>query len=219
VSCCTPTGYRTIFGAKTVERDVRRYRRRGLVGSAGWLLERLAGTGVAGRSVLEVGGGIGGLQAELLRAGAAHATNVEIIDTYEDAARTLIAEQGIEDRVDRRIGDFATGADQAPTTDIVIMHRVICCYPDADVLLARACEHSRDRVAITVPRDSWWNRRGVAAVNAWYRFRRIGFQVYVHPVAGMLELAVARGFAAVEEHSGVFWESIILAREPVSAGG
>ena len=30
MNCCTPTGYRTIFGTKTVERDARRYRRKGL---------------------------------------------------------------------------------------------------------------------------------------------------------------------------------------------
>jgi hypothetical protein len=96
---------------------------------------------------------------------------------------------------------------------------VICCYPDPDALLARACEHSRDRVAITVPRDSWWNRRGVAAVNAWYRFRRIGFQVYVHPVSGMLDLAASHGFHAVAVGRGPFWESIVLGRVPASSAG
>jgi len=58
MNCCTPTGYRTIFGAKTVQRDARRYRRKGLTGSAGWLRNALSEDGVTERSVLEVGGGI-----------------------------------------------------------------------------------------------------------------------------------------------------------------
>ncbi len=134
MNCCTPTGYRTIFGTKTVERDARRYRRKGLTGSAGWLLNALTDEGVNKHSVLEVGGGIGSLQIELLEAGASHATNVEIIDNYEDTARSLISEHRVEDRVERHIADFAQQPDQVPVADIVIMHRVICCYPDAEAL-------------------------------------------------------------------------------------
>ena len=89
-----------------MERDARRYRRKGLTGSAGWLLQVLDDDGVADRSVLEVGGGIGSLQIELLEAGASHATNVEIIDSYEATARSLIAEHGLEARVERHIADL-----------------------------------------------------------------------------------------------------------------
>ena len=132
MNCCTPTGYRTIFGAKTVQRDARRYRRKGLTGSAGWLRNALSEDGVTERSVLEVGGGIGSLQIELLEAGASHATNVEIIDNYEATARSLMSEHGVDDRVERHIADFAVQPERLPAADIVIMHRVICCYPDPE---------------------------------------------------------------------------------------
>ena len=45
MNCCTPAGYRTIFGSKTAEREGRRYRRKGLAGSARWLAEALADGG------------------------------------------------------------------------------------------------------------------------------------------------------------------------------
>src|SRR6478752_2255058 len=99
MTCCTPDGYRTIFGAKTVERDVRRYARKGLVGSAQWLFERLHAATVTGRSVLEIGGGIGDLQLELIQAGASHATNIELVNTYEEAAGTLISERGFQEQI------------------------------------------------------------------------------------------------------------------------
>ncbi len=213
MTCCTPTGYRTVFGAKAVERDVRRYARKGLVASARWLVDCLDGAELTGRSVLEVGGGIGDLQIELVQAGAARATNIELIDSYEDAARTLIAERGFERRIDRRISDFALHADAAPTADIVVMHRVICCYPDPDTLLAAACEHSGDRVAITVPRESWWVRLGFATMNAWFRLRRIGFRAYVHPIAPMIRVAAANGFHQAEHRRGPMWTSMILGRD------
>ena len=210
MSCCTSTGYRTIFGTKTVERDARRYRRKGLIGSAGWLLTALTEEGVSERSVLEVGGGIGSLQIELLEAGARHATNVEIIDSYESAARSLITEHRLEDRVDRHVSDYAQHSDQAPAADIVILHRVICCYPDADTLTAAACSRARDRVAITIPREAPWVRLAFWGMNAWLRLRRIAFRGYVHPHAPILEVATTHGFYASRHDRGPIWESFIL---------
>jgi magnesium-protoporphyrin O-methyltransferase len=108
--------------------------------------------------VLEVGGGIGGLQIELLNAGAAHATNVEIIDSYEAAAGALIAKHGVGGQVERHIADFADFAehpDETPAADIVIMHRVICCYPDPDALMAAACD-----LSMTAWRSPFPARRG-----------------------------------------------------------
>jgi magnesium-protoporphyrin O-methyltransferase len=210
MNCCTPTGYRAIFGSKTVERDARRYRRKGLTGSAGWLLNALTGEGVNKRSVLEVGGGIGSLQIELLEAGASHATNVEIIDNYEATARTLITEHRVEDRVERHIADFAQKPDQVPVADIVIMHRVICCYPDAETLTLAACGRAHDRVAITIPREAWWVKLGFWAMNAWLRARRIAFRGYVHPHAQILEVATSHGFHATRHHHGLLWDSFIL---------
>lgn len=212
MTCCTPTGYRTIFGVKTVARDARRYARKGLLPSARWLCRRLVAGSVSERSVLEVGGGIGDLQIELVQAGAAHATNFELVDTYEETAGALTADRGLQDRIDRRIGDFALEADEAPTADIVVLHRVICCYPDPDALVAAACKHSTDRVAITIPTESWWVKLGFATMNAWFRLRRIGFQAYVHPIAPMVGIATTHGFHTADRQRGRLWSSMILAR-------
>lgn len=212
MNCCTPTGYRTIFGAKTAERDARRYRRKGLTGTARWLLDALAGDGVGGSSVLEVGGGIGSLQIELVEAGAAHATNVEIIDSYETTARSLITEHGLDSRVERHIADYAQHPGQTPIADDVVMHRVLCCYPDPDALMTAACAHARHRVAITIPRGAWWVKLGFRGMNAWLRLRRIAFRGYVHPPARMLELAGAHDFHATHHQRGPLWESLILQR-------
>jgi magnesium-protoporphyrin O-methyltransferase len=210
VSCCTSTGYRTIFGRKAVERDARRYRRKGLTDSAGWILQVLGDDGVADRPVLEVGGGIGSLQIELLEAGASHATNVEIIDSYEATARSLIAERDLEARVERHIADYAQHPEHNPAADIVIMRRVICCYPDPDTLTAAACSRARDRVAITIPRDTPWVKLGFWGMNACLRLRRIAFRGYVHPQARILEVANSHGFHATHHQRGALWESLIL---------
>jgi hypothetical protein len=212
MTCCTPAGYRTIFGSRAAERDARRYRRNGLTGTARWLAATLERTGVADRSVLEIGGGIGALQVELLEAGASQATNVEIIDTYESVAHTLLVERGLDERVERRVADFASAGDETPPADLLILHRVICCYPDAGVLVEAACAHAHERVAITIPREFAWIRLGFAAMNGWFRLRRIGFRGYVHPLDPMLAVAGRGGFHVAVHERGPIWQSFILQR-------
>jgi magnesium-protoporphyrin O-methyltransferase len=216
VNCCTAAGYESVFGPGQVERDVRRFRRKGLIATAAWLRDALARDGVDERSVLEIGGGIGAIQIELLEAGAARAENVEMVSSYESAAGELVAEHGLEGRVGRSLGDVVSDPSVATLADIVVMHRVICCYPDATGLIGAACDHARERIAITIPRESWWVRLGFGAMNTWLRVRRVAFRAYVHPVGPMLEAAGARGFHPADRTSGPLWQSVILRRTPMS---
>ena len=214
MSCCTPAGYRSIFG-KTAGRDARRYREKGLRGTAAWLRDALARVGLDDESLLEIGGGVGGLQLELLAAGAATATNVEIIDSYEEDAHRLIAERNLEQRVDRIVGDVVKDGDLAPPADIVILHRVICCYPDATGMVTAACTHARNRIALTVPRETGWIRLGFTVMNASMRLRHIAFRGYVHPTRDMFDTAKTHGFTLTDHTSGRLWQSAILRRQSV----
>jgi len=68
--CCSPKGYRSIFSAKRAQAEAQRYRRRGLDRTSRRIVELLKQQGIMGRTLLEVGGGIGAIQIELLRAGS-----------------------------------------------------------------------------------------------------------------------------------------------------
>ena len=67
--CCSPKGYRSIFSEKRAHAEARRYRRRGLDSISRRIAESLKQQGIGGRTLLEVGGGIGAIQIELLKAG------------------------------------------------------------------------------------------------------------------------------------------------------
>jgi hypothetical protein len=217
VSCCGPKGYRSIFGARLAERDARRYRHRGLTGTAKWLAAALRGGDVSGRRLLEVGGGVGALQIELVEAGAVQAVNVEIVDSYEAVAESLIAEHGLEGRVERLVDDFVIHSERVSAADVVILHRVICCYPDADGMVAAACAHARERLAITIPRETAWTRLGVWSMNGWFRLRRLAFRAYVHPPGRVYATASALGFRLALHDHGLIWESAILEHASASA--
>jgi magnesium-protoporphyrin O-methyltransferase len=209
--CCDPTDYRRLFSRKSASRDARRYRKRGLNGTSRTLVE-LAGH-VHGATVLDVGGGIGAIELELLAAGAERATNVELSGGYEEAAAELIATRGLADRVERRVADFVTDGDAVEPHDIVVMHRVVCCYPDVDKLMGAAAEHTRRRLVLTYPQERAWMRLGLHVVNFGLRVSGCGFRTYLHPIARIVGAAEAHGLRLERrERRGLLWESAALAR-------
>jgi 2-polyprenyl-3-methyl-5-hydroxy-6-metoxy-1,4-benzoquinol methylase len=209
--CCNPIDYRRLFSRKYASRDARRYRERGL-GATSRALVDLAGD-VEGATVLDVGGGIGAIELELLAAGAERATNVELSGGYEEAASALLTERGLSDRVDRRVADFVSEGDAVEPHDLVVLHRVICCYPDADALMGAAAEHARRRLVLTYPQEHLLMRLGLRVINLWLRVSGCGFRTYVHPVARILGAAEADGLRLVRrERQGFLWESAALVR-------
>ncbi len=207
--CCDPRSYERLFGAKAAARDARRYRRRGLTGTARDLVE-LAGD-VSGATVLDVGGGVGALELELLAAGAERATNVELSGGYEEEAAELLAERGLQGRVDRLVADFVS--EPVEGHDVVVMHRVVCCYPDVDGLVGAAAARTRRRLLLTYPQERPWIRAGARVVNLALRLSGSSFRAYVHPVARMVEAASAHGLALNERRRrGVIWESAAFVR-------
>ena len=209
--CCNPIDYRRLFSRKYASRDARRYRQRGL-GATSRALVELAGD-VEGATVLDVGGGIGAIELELLTAGAERATTVELSGGYEEAASALLSERGLSDRVDRRVADFVTEGDAVEPHDLVVLHRVVCCYPDVDALMGAAAEHARKRLVLTYPQEHLLMRLGLRVINLWLRVSGCGFRTYVHPVARILGAAQMHGLRLERrERQGFLWESAAFVR-------
>jgi Methyltransferase domain len=215
VSACCARGYERLFGARTARRDARRYRKRGLDDTAQRLVDELAARGVEGAAVLEVGGGVGAVDLELLKRGAGRATVVEISHGYDDEALGLAREARVEERIERRHGDFVEQARALAPADLVVMHRVVCCYPNPERLVGAAAEHARRFLALSFPHDKWWLRLGVALANLWLRLTgRI--ETFVYPPARVVAAAERSGMrTVVHESSGRIWRVAVF--EP--AGG
>jgi hypothetical protein len=210
--CCRPEGYERLFSAKQARLDARRYRKRGLGGTSRDLVE-LAGD-VSGATVLEVGGGVGAIELDLLAAGADRATNVELSGEYEEEAAKLIDERGFGERVDRRVADFVT--EPVEPADVVVMHRVVCCYPDVDLLVGVAAAHTRRRLLLTYPRERPWTRIGIRLINLCLRISSSSFRAFVHPVARMAAAAEREGLALERrERPGLIWENAVYERLPL----
>lgn len=212
MSCCSGKGCDEFFDGRVARRDARRYEQKGLDGNARRIVELVTRRGIEGKTVLEVGGGVGAIQVELLQAGATRTLNVELSPAYEPYAAELIRANGFRRRVDRRILDFAERAAELEPADVVVLHRVVCCYPDYETLVGAAADHARDQLLLTFPRDSWWMRAGLGAINRLQRLRRKSFRVYLHAPAAILDIASSSGLETATRKRGPFWELVSLER-------
>jgi 2-polyprenyl-3-methyl-5-hydroxy-6-metoxy-1,4-benzoquinol methylase len=213
VSCCPPKGYTKLFSKRAARRDAKRYRRDGVDETAEEMISFVRGRGIEGTSVLEIGGGVGAIQLELLKAGAAQATNLELSPEYEEVARELAREQGVADRVERRLGDVVSQPDLAGGADAVVMHRVVCCYPDYDALVGAAAERARRVLVMSFPRPRLLIRLGLGAVNLAARMLRWEYRTWVHPPEAVVVAAERRGLALAYEIRGTIWQVAGLERK------
>ena len=210
--CCSASGYRWAFSEKRAEREARRYERRGLDPTSRRIVEFLTLQGVAGLTLLEVGGGVGAIQIELLKAGVTHAVSIELTPTYEKAAGELLRSAGLEDRVERTVTDFVAAADEVEAADIVILNRVLCCYPDMPELAGAAADHARQVLVLSFPRGTWWTRLSLSLANLVLRTTRRGFQVFVHRPERIQATAEHFGLETTLNRVGVFWQMMALRR-------
>ena len=213
MDCCDPRGYRAVFGPRFARHVASRYRRRGLDRTAARMVAYLADHGVDGASVLEIGGGVGEIQIELLRRGASRSTNLELVDTYDAEAVALAGTAGVSDRITRRQLDIAASPDSVEVHDIVVLHRVVCCYPDYERLLSAAADHASKLLVFSHPPTHWISRLAVGAQNLVIRFLGGSFKSYTHPPHAMVAAAEGRGLHVDFSEHGPIWRIVGLSRD------
>jgi hypothetical protein len=213
LSCCPPRGYTTLFSKRAACRDAKRYRRDGLDDTAVQMVGFLRDGGIEGASVLEIGGGVGAIQLELLDAGAARATNLELSPLYEAEAGILAREHGVEGRIERRLGDVVAQPALAGEADAVVMHKVVCCYPDYDALVGSASERAKRYLVMSFPRPRALIRLGMGAVNLAARVLRWEYRTWVHPPEALVAAAERRGLALALESRSRIWQVAALERK------
>jgi 16S rRNA G966 N2-methylase RsmD len=206
--CCDRPGYQTVFSDRFARRVARTYRKRGLSRTQRRMVSFLTDRGIKDTSVLEIGGGVGEIQIDLLTRGAREATNLEISRSYESQATALLERFGMTDRVTRRFVDIATSPDEVERADVVVLHRVVCCYPDYERLLSAAASRARRLLVFSHPPRNLISRAMAGCANLLMRIRRNDFRTFVHPPAAMIEAAQAQGLSVSYQHRGMSWNIV-----------
>jgi 16S rRNA G966 N2-methylase RsmD len=210
--CCDPRGCDRIFDDRFAKRMAARYRKKGLDKTARRMVALLTEGGVRGAAVLEIGGGVGEIGLELLGRGAATVTNLELSPNYQQQAAALAAEQGVTGRAVHRLVDIAAEPAAVEPADIVVLHRVVCCYPDYGTLLGVAADHARRQLVFSFPPRNLASRAFVASQNTLLRLSDRQFRTFAHPPAAMLAVLADHGMRPAETHRGPVWQIAAASR-------
>jgi magnesium-protoporphyrin O-methyltransferase len=201
-----------MFSSGEAENDLKRYRKKGPDPTTRALIEALVAEGVDGATLLDIGGGIGAIQLELLAAGAARAESVDASEAYVEVAHSEAERRGFADRTSGRVGDFVALAPDIEPADIVTLDRVVCCYPDLRALLEAAAGRARRLVGLVYPRDVWWNRIVARVINAFGWLTRNDTRWYLHRPGQVDALLRGAGYERREIKRNVIWQVVVYRR-------
>jgi magnesium-protoporphyrin O-methyltransferase len=211
-SCCPSRDYRRFFNQRFARRLANRYRKRGLDPTAQTMVQFLQELGIEDASILEIGGGVGEIQIELLKLGAARAQNLELSPDYEQQARMLAGQAGVQGRLDWRIHDLAQDPAAVVPADLVILHRVVCCYPDYERLLGAAADHARRALVFSYPPRNALSRAFYGVFNLVMRLTRSSFRGFAHPPGAMLGVLEDHGLRRTYGRRSRIWQVAGLER-------
>lgn len=209
---CQCEGIERCFDPRRVTNELARYRKRGMAKGTRLLDEALRAQGVEGLTLLDIGGGVGGVIHALLRAGVRQATDVDASAAYLAAARDEAQRQGLADRISFQHGDFVALAPTLPAADVVTLDRVICCYDDMPALVRLSAARAERLYGVVYPRDTWWVRLFIRIENVVMRAKRAPMRFFVHPTRAVDTMIRAQGLEQRCYKTAGPWQAVVYAR-------
>ena len=210
MTCSQCRGIERQFDDRVARRQLRRNRRKGPSKTTRMLLDALEGTGVAGASFLDVGGGVGAIQHALMDRGASRGTSVDASPAYLATAREEARVRGYADSVRYVEGDFVEAQSDVEDADIVTLDRVVCCYPDMPALVDASASRARRAYGLVYPRENWLAKLAIGLINLTQRIRRQPFRAYVHPTAAVEERVGRHGLVRVYHAQSTVWQIAVF---------
>ena len=212
MSQCQCQGIESLFDQRLAASQLERVRRRGPLKSTRLLIEALRARGVQGRTLLDIGGGVGAVHHQLLASGVREATDVDASSAYLRAARSEAERLGFEGRVQYHYGNFLDLAQGIPAADIVTLDRVICCYDDFEGLVGASAEKAHCLYGLVYPRDAWWTRLGIRLMNLGHRIRGNQFRVFAHSTAAVESILCEHSLGRTSHRTAGLWQVAVFAR-------
>ena len=212
MGCCQCQGIENMFDKKAAKRALKRYLKKGPSKTTGMLLKALHKTEVKGLDFLDIGGGIGAIQYDLIKAGASNGTSIEASPAYIDLVKEEINKNNLAEIIDFKYGDFTTIASDVDSADIVTLDKVICCYDNMSELVRLSSKLSRKIYAVIYPRDVWWTKLALPFINFYPIIKGSPFRVFIHPTKKVEEIIIKNGFKRDYYDTTLFWQVAIFTK-------
>lgn len=213
MDCCQCQGIEQVFDTKTAENDLKQYRKKGPAKSTRFLLDWMEQLGEKGLTLLDVGGGVGIIQHELIQAGVVEsAVHVDAAAPYLQTSREEARRLGHAERVAYEFGNFVDLAPELETADIVTLDRVLCCYHDMPGLINAAAEQSNKYIGLVFPRDRRLFKWAGKLANLFQRLTKNPFRIFIHSTKEVDNRLNQLGFQRTVHKAYFFWQSMVYVK-------
>lgn len=157
---------------------------------------------------MDLGCGAGTFSVEALKNGASTSAGFDLAPEMIMAADSLAAEMELDNRAKFNLGNVASA--DLPASEVVVMDKVICCYPEVGSLLKNASSACHEMIGFIVPRDEglwkWPLRLAARTGNLVYRLRgRKNSWFYIHSLKKIDAMLRQAGFARERKASSRMW--------------
>jgi len=210
MGCCQCQGIENMFDKKAAKRALKRYLKKGPSKTTKMLLKAIHKTEVKGLDFLDIGGGIGAIQYDLIKAGASKGTSIEASPAYIDLVKEEIQKNNLDEVIDFKHGDFTAIASDIDSADIVTLDKVICCYDDMSGLVRLSSKLSRKIYAVIYPRDVWWTKLALPFINFYPIIKGSPFRVFIHSTKKVEEIIIRNGLKRDYYATTLFWQVAIF---------
>ena len=108
--------------------------------------------------------------------------------------------------MERRLLDIAVDSEDVEAADVVVLNRVVCCYPDYERLLGASADHARRLLVFSHPPRNIVSRLMLGAQNLLFRLQRKEFRTFAHPPPRMFAVVEERGLRQAYAHHSLVWQ-------------
>ncbi len=207
--CC---GADLFFNKKTAAKEYRKYLKKGPSRVTAKIIEQLDSQNVGGKSMVDVGGGIGALQWWFLQKGGNKTTDIDASSGYLKQAENHASKNGWQDKTHFIMGDCTDVYKEIEDPHFITLDKVVCCYPNYKEILELTCEKSTGHISLSYPMDGIISQTLRWFGDLYFRLVKNPYRPFVHPVKDIRNVFAERGYQRIAHDLAFPWHVETYAR-------
>lgn len=198
--CC---GADLFFDKKTADKKYKAYLKKGPSRVTAKMIAQLKELSIDGKSMVDIGGGIGALQWWFLENGGANTIDIDASTGYLKQAEEHAKRKGWETNTDFLLGDCIDIYPQIEAADYITLDKVVCCYPNFKEILEASCDKATKAISLSYPMDGFISNGIRVLGDILMSFRDNPFRPFIHSVDDIRKVFEQKGYTRVT-HNLVF---------------
>lgn len=201
-----------IFDTKSAKKEMKYYRKKGAIGATKKLIKAMTDLPKKDKTLLDIGGGIGALQWEFLENEASNTTDIDGSIGYLQVSEEYATDKGWQNKAAFLEGDINDVVNEIDKNDFVTLDKVVCCYPDYELILNNATAKCNEYLALTFPMSGFISRAINKIGSIYFWIKKSEFKTYIHSNKMMEQLIESNGFTPIHKSIKFPWRVQVYRR-------